>query len=895
MVKWVYSFGPRGIDGSIQMRETLGGKGASLADMSRIALPVPPGFTLTTSCCRTFFENNQQISEDMLEQIDEALLRLEGETGKSLGSGRNPLVLAVRPGAKALMPGMIDSVLCVGLNEDIINRWLKSDEQIDAQIIWNAYRRFVRSFAEVVLKVDATHFDKLIKAFRTKFAIKRLTDAPVEQQMLMINEFKQCASKYSGKDFPDEPKEQLILAIKAGFLGWNNKRAVQFRKMHNISDKNDGAAVTVQLQVLGINNANLSGTGVCWSRDLYSGESKVGGTFVVKGIGEDYNDPNHNVIHLSKDSIEGEGTQSLETIMPWVWRDLVYTIEAIEKFYGTMRMLEFVVADGQLWLVQSHRAVAKTPRAALKIATNMVQEGLIRRQDAVTSIQPEQLESLIHPSIIADANSVILTKGVASSPGAAVGRACFSAKTATERARAGEKVILIAEETHPNDVAGIIASAGVLTSKGGLSSHAAVIARGMNRPCVSGASNLHINKQNKTVTMANDIVVSDGDWVTIDGSSGECILGKSKIEMPDLQDEFQNFMQWVERYCDIEVRANAESIEEITTAKNFGASGLGLIRSEFMLLGGERLSLMQQMILSDNETQRKAVTDKLLPYHRQDFVEIFQAINGLKATIRLLDPPLHEFVFDSDENLDKLSADMKISKESLINRINSLRETNPMLGHRGVRLAVTSPDIYKMQAKSIFEAAALVLKEGIDVTLEIMIPLVSMNTELTSIIPLINKEAKKAEEQANIKIPYKIGTMVETPRAALKAADLAKNVDFFSFGTNDLTQMTWGVSRDDSASFMRSYQENGILKENPFSTLDQSGVGELIQIAIERGRKQNSKLYCGICGEHGGDPKTIDFCYQAGIDYVSCSPWRVPIAKLAIAHAFLKKQQKNNN
>lgn len=889
MIKWVYSFGPRGVDGSMHMRNTLGGKGASLADMTRLGLPVPPGFTLTTSCCSAFVENANELTEEMLEQIDEAILRLEGETGKTFMNPRNPLMLAVRPGAKALMPGIMDTVLCLGLTPKLIDDWQKYHDS-DNHGLWNAYRRFIRTFSEVVLNVDGIYFDELVAELRSKYKVASLRSLPQSEMRAVTMAFRDLAEKHTSSPFPDDPKEQLYRSIAAGFSSWNSRRALLFRQMHNIKDKNDGAAVTVQTQVLGLRHPEQSGTGFCWSRDPLTGENKCTGAFVMGGLGEDYNDSSRNIQALSKKESETP-EQSLEAQMPWVWHDLLHAREVVEKWYGTMRQLEFVAEDGRLWLLQTHTAEPKTPEAALKIAVEMVGEGMIRRQDAVQNLRPEQLEKILHPSLDLDAAGSlnIMTRGMGASPGAVSAMACFSTQSALEHARRGEKVILVMEETRPDDVAGIQAASGVLTTRGGTSSHAAVIARGMGLPCITGASELRFDAQLKSVS-GNHLTVNEGEFITIDGLTGLVIQGQVEIKLPDLNENFHEFMSWVDKYREIEIRANGETIAEINTAREFGAEGIGLIRTEHMFLKDERLALVREMILAENSTERQLVLEKILPMQRDDLVTLFRASHGWPVTLRLLDPPLHEFLPDNEDDIADLAKSMRREFHEVYEHVARLHEANPMLGHRGVRLGITTPEIYKMQAQAIFEAAAQTKLEGVDVKLEIMIPLVSLNDEVAFIKPMLKEIANRVESELNVQLPWSIGSMIETPRAALRAEDIAQAAEFFSFGTNDLTQMTWGVSRDDSGVFLRSYLNEGILTADPFKTMDLAGVGELIKIAVERGRKKNPNLKCGICGEQGGDPATINFCFEAGVDYVSCSPWRVPVARLAAAQAALKKQ-----
>ncbi len=888
MIKWVYSFGPRGVDGSMHMRGTLGGKGASLADMTRLGLPVPPGFTLTTSCCSAYFQNGSHLSEAMIEQIDEAILRLEGETGRTFMNSRNPLIIAVRPGAKALMPGIMDTVLCVGLTPELIEEWKKHND-FDPQILWNAYRRFVRTFSEFVLNVDGSHFDELTVELRKEYKVSSLRDLSPDNSKAVALKFRQLTEAHTSKSFPDNPAQQLYASIAAGFSSWNSRRAILFRQMHNVNSQNDGAAVTVQTQVLGLKYMGQSGSGYCYSRDPHTGENKCRGGFVFSGLGEDYNDTRRDVVFLSRAQSDNPN-ETLEAKMPWVWHDLLHAREVVEKWYGTMRQLEFAVEDGRLWLLQAHRAEPKTPEAALRIAVEMVNEGMIRRQDAIQNLKPEQLEKILHPSLNTQTDMKIIGRGMGASPGAVSAIACFSTKAALEYAHKGEKVILIAEETRPDDVQGIQAAAGVLTTRGGISSHAAVIARGMGRPCITGASELRLDVKDKVISGSN-IEVKEGEFITIDGLAGLVIQGEVPIKLPDLNENFTEFMSWVDKYRRIEIRANGETLSEIQTARKFGAEGIGLIRTEHMFLKDERLSLVREMILAEDSQTRKNVLKKILPMQREDFTTLFREAHGWPVTLRLLDPPLHEFLPDNDKDIEKLATLMKRQTDDVKHQLERLKEANPMLGHRGVRLGITTPEIYRMQAQAIFESAAQIQLEGIDVQLEIMIPLVCLNDEVASIKKILEDVANQVEVELNVKIEWLCGSMIETPRAALRAEDIAQSADFFSFGTNDLTQMTWGVSRDDSGLFLRSYLTEGILSADPFKTMDFTGVGELIKIAVERGRTTNPHLKCGICGEQGGDPKTIQFCFEAGVDYVSCSPWRVPVARLAAAQAALQESE----
>ncbi len=889
MQKWLYSFGPRGVDGSMHMRSALGGKGASLADMSRLGLPVPPGFTLTISCCAHYFENNEQLTTEMIDQIDEAILRLEGETGRILGNYRNPLLVSVRPGAKHTMPGIMDTVLCLGATPELIDRWV-DHAKVDGKIIWNAYRRYIRNYGELVLQMDTTLFDSLIQKLSKEHNIQRLYQLDARRMREVALEFKQLVEDEFGVDFPANPKEQLYKAIAASFSSWNAPRAKMFRKMHDNND--EGAAVTVQLQILGLKEDDQSGSGFCFSRNPETGENTCTGSFVSTGLGEDYLDPQHEILPLRKTDSKTP-LKTLEAQMPWIWHDLLHFIEVIEKWYGTMRQLEFCVEDGKLWLLQAHKAEPKTPQAALKVAVDMVKEGMIRRQDAIMNIRPEQLERLLHPTIKKQADLQIFARGMAASPGAVSGKVCFSTKQVLLEKECGNNTILVAEETRPNDAEAMVAASGIMTTRGGITSHAAVIARGLNCPCITAVKNMHLDSD-KQQLRCNGSIVNQGDFITLDGHTGMVYLGEAPITPPDLNEDFSEFMSWVDMYRHMHIRANGESRAEIETARRFGAEGIGLVRTEYMFLKEERLNLVRQMILADDSEKRAQVLKQILPMQRDDFLELFRLSQGWNVAIRLLDPPLHEFLpnFEDHEEIDQLAHCMGQSVKQIKARILTLRETNPMLGHRGGRLAVTSPEIYNMQAKAIFEALALAYKEEVDVALEIIVPLICLNTEIETVNQQIQEIAQQYQKKIKPQLKWKIGCMIETPRAAIRAEEIARIADFFSFGTNDLTQMTWGLSRDDSAAVIRSYLDNNIISYDPFQRMDFLGVGELIKLAVQRGRASNPDLSCGVCGEHGGNPETIDFCADIGVNYISCSPWRVPVARLAAAQAELNKMQK---
>lgn len=888
MQKWVYSFGPRGVDGSMYMRNILGGKGASLADMSRLGLNVPAGFTLTTKSCKHFFENDGIFTEDMIEQVDEALLRLEGETGRTLGNPRNPLIVSVRPGAFKAMPGMMETVLFLGVSAQLMEEWVNY-AKVDKRLAWNAYRRYLRNYGELVLELSPSVFDQINKDLCQEYEVENLSALNIEQMRLAALQTEERIEKDHGLIYPEDPKEQLYQAIKASFLSWKNPRAEIYRQIHNLPE--EGIAVTVQLQALGLKNDQQSGSGYCYSRNPETGEHICTGFFAPMGLGEDYLDPKHQVMPLKKKG-SLKPLETLEAKMPWIWHDLLHSIEVVEKWYGNMRQIEFCVEDGKLWLLQAHQAEPKTPQAALRVAVEMVKEGMIRRQDAVQNIRPSQLEKLLHPTIHDHESYHILSQALGVSPGAVSGHICLSSEEVFELNEQGKKAILVVEETKPNDVSAMMASKGVLTVRGGSTSHAAVIARSLNCPCITAASDIKIDKDKNYIEIKDQKIYAK-ELLTIDGHTGMIYKGEVPISLPQLNEDFDELMSWVDKYRDVSIRANGETVIEMETAKKFGAEGMGLIRTEYMFLKEERLSLVRQMILSATKEEQDQVLEQILPMQRADFLEIFKAAPHWHMGLRLLDPPLHEFLPDIHQNEDiaQLAQAMGCSVEDVQKRISSLRETNPMLGHRGARLAITSPNIYKMQTQAMIEAAFMAKEEGYPIHLEIIVPLITLNDEIEHIAQDIKNIIQKYEKEKNMDLDYQIGTMIETPRAALRAGDIARSSDFFSFGTNDLTQMTWGLSRDDSNSFIRSYYERNLLLKDPFQTLDDTAVGELIKIAVERARATNPNIIFGLCGEQGGDPKSIEFFTKLGLDYISCSPWRVPVARLAAAQAALKQAQ----
>ncbi len=874
--KWVYLFDEveevEQYAGSWDgVRGLLGGKGAGLADMTRAGLPVPPGFTITTEACNAFLANDQQFPEGMWEQSLEALQKVEAETGKKFGDPSNPLLVSVRSGAKFSMPGMMDTVLNLGLNRETLEGLAKLTG--NPRFAWDAYRRFVQLFGKIVMGVDGEKFDHVMDAWKARTTGGQDTDLTAEMLQEVVREFKAIIKEETGQDFPEDPYEQLRMAIAAVFNSWNGRRARDYRRLNKIPD-DLGTAVNVVTMVFG-NLGWDSATGVAFTRNPSTGEKKLYGEYLPNAQGEDV--------------VAGIRTpkpiEELAWEMPEAYQQFQEIAERLERYYKDVQDLEFTIEKGKLYMLQT-RTGKRTGLAAVKIAVDMVKEGLIDKATAVRRVEPAALDQLLHPMIDPKARVQVIATGLPASPGAATGRVVFDADEAEQLGSNGEKVILVRVETAPEDFHGMAASQGFLTARGGMTSHAAVVARGMGKPCVAGAGDVLIDYEKRQFS-ANGVVVKHGDYITIDGSTGRVILGRAPVVEPELSGDFATLMEWADEFRTMGVRANADIPRDARVARRFGAEGIGLCRTEHMFFEGDRIDAMREMILADTVEDRRKALAKIEPLQRSDFAGLFREMNGYPVIIRTLDPPLHEFLPREPEEIEALAKKIGIPAQKIYDRIEQLHEFNPMLGFRGCRLGVTYPEITEMQARAIFEATVEVKKEGINVFPEVMIPLVSDLNELNMQEEIVRRVAKEVMEETGIKFEYKVGTMIELPRAALLADEIAKTAEFFSFGTNDLTQTTFGMSRDDAGRFLPLYVERKILPDDPFQVLDQQGVGKLVKMGTELGRKTRPDLEVGICGEHGGEPNSVKFCYSVGLDYVSCSPYRVPIARLAAAQAAL--------
>jgi len=882
--RWVYNFGAGKADGDARMRNLLGGKGANLAEMSNLGLPVPPGFTITTEVCTAFYDNDRQYPAGLEEQVNAALARVGEQVGHTFGDPQKPLLVSVRSGARASMPGMMDTVLNLGLNDETVEGLAKLSG--DDRFAMDSYRRFIQMYSDVVLGVDHDFFEECLADFKDNNGIELDTDVSAEDWKKVVASFKQIIETERGAPFPQDVNEQLWGAIGAVFGSWRNQRAETYRRLHNIPES-WGTAVNVQAMVFG-NMGNSSATGVAFTRNPSTGEKHFYGEYLINAQGEDVVAGIRTPQSITKQAREESGSKkpSMEEAMPEVYAQLVEVYRKLEAHYRDMQDIEFTVQQGKLWMLQTRNG-KRTAKAALKIAVDMVDEGLITPRDAIARLEPSALDQLLHPSLDPDAQRNVIVKGLPASPGAASGEVVFSSDEAVEMQAAGRKVILVRVETSPEDIHGMHAAEAILTARGGMTSHAAVVARGMGTPCVSGAGSVRIDYAGNAFTVMGT-TVKKGDIITVDGSTGEVMLGEIPTILPELSGDFARVMEWADEIRRLKVRTNAETPKDVRTAKDFGAEGIGLCRTEHMFFDEDRIVAVQEMILSDTKEGRVAALAKILPMQRQDFEDIFRIMGDLPVNIRLLDPPLHEFLPKDNDELEDVARAAGVNVDKIRTRTNELHEVNPMLGHRGCRLGISFPEIYEMQVRAIFEAAAKIETEtGITPRPEIMIPLVGMQEELKSLGLRVHKVAGEVEKETGVKIAYMVGTMIELPRAAIRAAEIAQHADFFSFGTNDLTQTTFGISRDDSATFLRTYLEQGLLEQDPFVSLDQDGVGELVRLAAERGRASRRDLKLGICGEHGGDPASIAFCDHLGLDYVSCSPYRVPIARLAAAQAAL--------
>jgi pyruvate,orthophosphate dikinase len=885
--KWVYSFGRGVAEGQADMRNLLGGKGAGLAEMSNLGLPVPPGFTITTEVCTHFYAHDKSYPPELEAQVAGALTAVEQQIGAKFGDPAKPLLVSVRSGARASMPGMMDTVLNLGLNDKTVEGLARNSG--DVRFAYDSYRRFLQMYGQVVLGIEHHHFEELIENHKIEIGAVLDTELGAEDWQALVAGFKEVVLAETEKPFPQDVHEQLRGAIAAVFGSWMNARAVTYRRLHNIP-ADWGTAVNVQAMVFG-NMGEDCATGVAFTRNPSTGANEFYGEYLVNAQGEDVVAGIRTPQHLTIAGKEASKATlpAMEEVMPEVFAELLGARRILEDHYRDMQDIEFTVERGKLWMLQT-RTGKRTAQAALKIAVSFVAEGVIDRNQAIRRIEPNSLDQLLHPMLDPTAKTTILAHGLPASPGAASGKVVFSADEAESAASRGESVILVRIETSPEDIHGMHAAKGILTTRGGMTSHAAVVARGMGRPCVSGAGDLRIDYAAGTMAVRNHLV-RVGDLITVNGSTGEVLLGEVPTIEPQLSGDFATLMGWADALRKLRVRANAETPADARAARNFGAEGIGLSRTEHMFFEADRIGAMREMIMADQERGRRAALAKLLPMQRADFAEIFRIMRGLPVTIRLLDPPLHEFLPKTDSEFLELAQLSGKSVSEVRQRTHALYEANPMLGHRGCRLGITYPEIYEMQAVAIFEAAATVMQEtGAAVEPEIMMPLIATRRELDILKELVDRIAGEVKSRTGIDVPYQVGTMIELPRAALLAGEIAQSASFFSFGTNDLTQTVYGISRDDSASFSGAYQRLGVFANDPFVTLDTAGVGEMIRIAAERGRATRPDLKLGICGEHGGDPASIHFCREIGLDYVSCSPYRVPIARLAAAQAELTEE-----
>ncbi|MAN47068.1 MAG: pyruvate, phosphate dikinase [Alphaproteobacteria bacterium] len=885
---WVYAFGGGSADGDASMKNLLGGKGANLAEMAKLGLPVPPGFTITTAVCTAYYELDRKYPDSLEAQVDAALEAVEKETGKGFGDPENPLLVSVRSGARASMPGMMDTVLNLGLNEAAAAGLAKKAGE---RFAYDSYRRFIQMYSNVVLSISHDEFEHILDDYKDRQGYDLDTEMTADDWKKIITLYKSAVQHNLGRPFPDDPKEQLWGAITAVFGSWMNDRAITYRKLNDIPEE-WGTAVNVQAMVFG-NLGETSATGVAFTRDPSNGDPVFYGEYLINAQGEDVVAGIRTPAPISRERADKLGSEDapLEEAMPEVYTQLRDVANTLEQHYKDMQDLEFTVEDGRLYMLQTRNG-KRTAAAALKIAVDMAREGLVTEEEAVLRLEPSQLDQLLHPTISEEAARDVIITGLPASPGAAVGKVVFESDEAWDMAEKGEDVILVRIETSPEDIKGMHASRAIVTARGGMTSHAAVVARGMGRPCVCGAGGLQIDSKNGVFRVMGR-EVKKGDIITVDGATGQVMLGAVEMVQPDLSGDFGLLMEWADKARKLKVRANAETPLDTHTAVDFGAEGVGLCRTEHMFFDAERIPEVRAMILAENESGRRAALDKLLPMQRSDFEEIFRILEDRPATIRLLDPPLHEFLPHTDEDMEDVAKASGVSVEVLRQRAGELHESNPMLGHRGCRLGITYPEIYEMQARAIFEAAVKVAGEtGRKPIPEVMIPLVATHKELAILKAVVDDVAKSVFEEKGVTLEYMVGTMIELPRAALQAGEIAQSAAFFSFGTNDLTQTTLGISRDDAGRFLKVYEDKGIYEKDPFVTLDQVGVGELVRMAAERGRSTRPGIKLGICGEHGGDPASINFCHRTGLDYVSCSPYRVPIARLAAAHAALKESHK---
>ncbi len=885
MKKYIFNFKSK-VSNKIKLsKNILGGKGANLSEMGRMGLPVPPGFTISTVVCELFYKNKRKINHKILGEIDKELKNIEKDTGKKFGDLNNPLLVSVRSGARVSMPGMMDTILNLGLNDETVHAL--ANRTSNMRFAKDSYRRFIQMYSNVVLGVENYNFEELIENYKLTKGVLLDTELDENDWDGLIKDFKNIVKKKTNKEFPQNVREQLFGAISAVFLSWESHRAKVYRKLNQIPSE-WGTAVNVQSMVFG-NMGNDCATGVVFTRNPSNGNNQIYGEYLINAQGEDVVAGTRTPQHITKKAriASNESLPSMEESMPIVYKELKKKLYKLEKHYKDMQDVEFTVENKKLWMLQT-RSGKRTAKSAVKIAVDMVEENLISKKEAVLRVEPNSLDTLLHPTLDEKSNIEIITKGLPASPGAASGKVVFTSDDAERLNASMQNAILVRVETSPEDIHGMHAAKGILTARGGMTSHAAVVARGMGRPCVSGSSEIEIDYEKKLFKV-QEREIKEGDLITIDGSTGRIILGEVKTVKPEISGEFSKLMNWADNYRKLKIRTNSETPLDSKTARDFGAEGIGLCRTEHMFFDEERILSVREMILSKTKDDRLFALSKLLPHQKKDFIDIFKIMNGLPVTVRLLDPPLHEFLPRTDKEIAEVASSLKIPIKELEARISELHEQNPMLGHRGCRLGISFPEIYEMQCRAIFEALVECKKQKVkSIIPEIMIPLVSTEVEIKIMKDLVIRIAKQVEREKKIKLNFLVGTMIELPRAAIKANDIAKHAEFFSFGTNDLTQTTFGISRDDSGKFLNDYIENKIFDVDPFVSIDE-GVGDLIEIASEKGRMQNKKIKLGICGEHGGDPKSIELCAKIGLNYVSCSPYRVPVARLAAAQAQLKK------
>ncbi|NVK20655.1 MAG: pyruvate, phosphate dikinase [Methylocystaceae bacterium] len=885
MTKWVYTFGNGAAEGRADMKELLGGKGANLAEMSNLGLPVPAGFTITTEVCTYFYANDRTYPADLDDQVQAALSEIEGIMDARFGDPAMPLLVSVRSGARASMPGMMDTVLNLGLNDETVAGLAEASG--DTRFAYDSYRRFIQMYSDVVLGVDHYIFEELLEYLKDEKDYSLDTDLTGDDWKDLCEQFKAKVKEELDEDFPQDPKAQLWGAVGAVFKSWMNARANTYRALHNIPAE-WGTAVNIQAMVFG-NMGDDCATGVCFSRNPSTGANHFYGEYLINAQGEDVvagiRTPQPLTIFEKEES--GSDLPSMEEVMPDTFKQLDDIRHKLEAHYKDMQDMEFTIQKDKLWMLQT-RVGKRTTKAALKMAVDMCDEGLITKEEAIMRLEPHSLDQLLHPTLDPNAPRDVIAQALPASPGAATGRIVFSAEDAENWVKRKEEVILVRTETSPEDIGGMHVAEGILTTRGGMTSHAAVVARGMGTPCVSGAGDMKVDYQMKTLTAMNGKVLAEGDVITLDGSNGQVMAGTVPTIQPELSGDFAKMMGWVDDVRTMGVRTNAETPHDAEMARKFGAEGIGLCRTEHMFFDSARINYVREMILADDEAKRREALSHILPFQRQDFEDLFKIMEGLPVTIRLLDPPLHEFLPHTEHDMEEVAKLAGMSVKHVKERAEELSEQNPMLGHRGCRLGITYPEIYEMQARAIFEAASNVTKAGgKPVVPEIMIPLVAMKEELDRMKAVVDGVAKEVQDVTGVEIDYMVGTMIELPRAALQAGKIAETAEFFSFGTNDLTQTTYGLSRDDAGKFLRVYQERGVIEVDPFVSIDQDGVGELVKLGAERGRETRADIKLGICGEHGGDPASVTFCHKIGLSYVSCSPFRVPIARLAAAQAAL--------